>query len=242
MAKKIMLFSTIIICTVLLACSSTAKVKKSKSILVFSATKGYRHESIPNGIDAIKKIGLAKNWTITATEDSAFFTSANLKQFSAIVFLNTTGDVLGEPGQEALVEFVHNGGGIAGIHAAADCEYNWPWYNKMMGAYFESHPEQQVATLKVMEKHPATANLPASWTRKDEWYNFKSVSPDIKVLLMLDETSYKGGKMGAFHPSSWYQSFEGGKIFYTALGHTVESYTEPLFLDHITAGITSVLK
>ncbi|ULQ54540.1 ThuA domain-containing protein [Flavihumibacter fluvii] len=242
MQQKINVLGTVIICCLLFACKPAAKVSQSKSLLVFSATKGYRHESIEDGIAAIRKIAVAKNWTVVATEDSAYFTTDNLKNFSGIVFLNTTGDVLGEPGQQALVDYVHNGGGIAGIHAATDCEYNWPWYNKLMGAYFESHPAQQTATLKVVGKHPATAMLPANWSRKDEWYNFRSVSPDITVLLMLDETTYKDGKMGANHPSAWYHSFEGGKVFYTALGHTRESYTEPLFLEHITAGITSVLK
>ena len=229
-------------CSIIFACKPSAKSQQGKSILVFSATKGFRHESIEDGIAAIRKIAVAKNWTIVATEDSAYFTPENLQKFSGIVFLNTTGDVLGEPGQQALVDYVHKGGGVAGIHAATDCEYNWPWYNKLMGAYFESHPAQQTATLKVVGKHPSTVMLPANWSRKDEWYNFKSVSPDITVLLMLDETTYKDGKMGANHPSAWYQNFEGGKVFYTALGHTRESYTEPLFLDHITAGIISVLK
>lgn len=242
MLQKISLLIALAFFCVLFAFKPATNTKAAKSILLYSATKGYRHESIPDGIAAIKKIGLAKNWTITATEDSSFFTPENLQKFSGIIFLNTTGDVLDEKGQAALEGYIHNGGGLAGIHAATDCEYNWPWYNKLIGAYFESHPEQQTASLKVMAKHPATAMLPKTWTRKDEWYNFKNVSPDIKVLLMLDETSYKNGKMGAFHPSAWYHDFEGGKVFYTALGHTTESYTEPLFLDHITAGINSILK
>ncbi|MBZ5855670.1 ThuA domain-containing protein [Flavihumibacter profundi] len=242
--KKVLSISMLFFCCFLIfSCKPTANKNHSKSILVYSATRGYRHESIKDGIKAIKKIAQAKNWEVVATEDSSFFTNDNLRKFSGIVFLNTTGDVLNDEEQKALEQYIHNGGGLVGIHAAADCEYNWPWYNKLIGAYFESHPAQQVATLKVMDKnHPATANLPAEWTRKDEWYNYKSVSPDIKVLLALDETSYQGGKMGSFHPSSWYHSFEGGKVFYTGLGHTKESYTEPLFLDHITAGIESVLR
>lgn len=242
--KKYFLFLLCILAAGIFAgCKTAANKQHSKAILVYSATRGFRHESIADGIAALKKIAAEKKWEIVTTEDSSYFTNENLKKFNALVFLHTTGDVLNEEEQNALMQYIHNGGGLAGIHAAADCEYNWPWYNLLIGAYFESHPAQQVATLKVVDKnHPATAMLPDNWVRKDEWYNFKSVSPDIKVLLNLEETSYQGGKMGSFHPSAWYHSFEGGKVFYTALGHTRESYTEPLFLAHITAGIESVMK
>jgi uncharacterized protein len=243
MQQKICIWLLVLVCSQLPACKPAAKINtQKKSILVYSATKGYRHESIADGIAALKQMAGANNWTITATEDSAFFTVQQLQQFAGIVFLSTTGDVLGEPGQLALIDYIHHGGGIAGVHAATDCEYNWPWYNQMMGAYFESHPAQQQANLKVVEQHPATKHLPSVWNRKDEWYNFKMVSPAIKVILMLDESSYTGGKMGAFHPAAWYQNFEGGKVFYTTLGHTKESYAEPFFLEHLASGINSVLR
>jgi uncharacterized protein len=243
MQQKIFLWLLLLACSQLPACKPAAKTStQKKSILVYSATKGYRHESIADGITALKKLAEANNWIITSTEDSAFFTMQQLQQFSGIVFLNTTGDVLAEPGQLALIDYIHHGGGIAGVHAATDCEYNWPWYNQLMGAYFESHPAQQQANLKVVAPHPAVKHLPAVWSRKDEWYNFKMVSPAIKVILMLDESSYTGGKMGGVHPAAWYQDFEGGKVFYTALGHTAASYTEPFFLEHLASGINSVLR
>jgi type 1 glutamine amidotransferase len=240
--KYIKLLILLLTCCSIISCKTSSGNNHPKTILVYSATKGYRHESIPYGIAAIRAIAVDKKWEVIATEDSTYFTKENLKNLSGIVFLNTTGNVLDNKGQEALQQYIHDGGGLAGIHAATDCEYDWPWYNQLIGAYFESHPEQQVATLNITAEHPASTPLPKVWTRKDEWYNFKNVSPSINVIMLLDETSYKGGKMGAVHPASWYHSFEGGKVFYTALGHTKESYSDPLFLKHIEGGISSILK
>ncbi len=211
---------------------------KKHTVLIFSKTNGYRHESIETGIAAIKKLGAANNFDVDATEDSAYINDVNLKKYNSVVFLSTTGTVLGKNEEAALQNFIHNGGGFVGIHAATDCEYEWPWYVKMVGASFLSHPQQQEAKLIVVDNaHPSTRHLPAIWTRKDEWYNFKNMNPDVKVLIKIDETSYTGGKNGDNHPMAWYHSYEGGKIFYTELGHTNESYSDPLYLQHILGGI-----
>ncbi|MEO6734507.1 MAG: ThuA domain-containing protein [Ferruginibacter sp.] len=220
-----------------------ASKKKEQAVLVFSKTNGYRHASIPAGIEAIKKLGIANKFSVDATEDSLAFTDANLAKYSAVIFLSPTGNVLGEAEQKALENFVRKGGGFAGIHAATDCEYDWPWYVKMVGASFLSHPAQQMAKLIVNDKrHPASKHLPDTWERKDEWYNFKNMNPDVKVLISIDETSYKGGKNGAVHPMAWYHAYEGGRAFYTELGHTDETFAEPLFLQHLLGGIKYVLK
>jgi uncharacterized protein len=213
-------------------------LSKEKKVLIYSKTNGYRHESIPNGIEAIKKLGTENNFKVDATEDSTFLTDANLSQYNEIIFLSTTGTVLGKDQEQALMNFMHAGGGFVGVHAATDCEYEWPWYVKLVGGSFMSHPHQQQAKLVVVDKkHPATKMLPAIWERKDEWYNFKNLNPDVKVLIKIDETSYEGGKNGDNHPMAWYHEYEGGKVFYTELGHTVESYTEPLYLKHLLGGI-----
>jgi uncharacterized protein len=207
-------------------------------VLVFSKTNGYRHESIEAGIEAVKKLGADNNFSVDATEDSLDINDNKLSGYQAIIFLSTTMKVLGEQEEKALQNFIHKGGGFVGIHAATDCEYNFPWYVKMIGASFLSHPKQQVAKLMVVDNtHLSTKHLPAVWERKDEWYNFKSMNPDVKVLIKIDETSYEGGKNGDNHPMAWFHDFEGGKIFYTELGHTKESYSEPFFLQHILGGI-----
>jgi type 1 glutamine amidotransferase len=225
-----------LICGVLLAQNSRPRV------LVFSKTAGYYHTSIPAGINAIKKIGAQNNFSVDTTTDASKFTDENLKQYKLIVFLSTTGNLFDTLQKQAFQKYVRNGGGVVGIHAATDAEYNWPWYGKLMGGYFESHPKQQTAKLLIPEYgHPATKGLPGIWQRFDEWYNFKELNKDVHVLLTLDERSYTGGKNGDFHPVSWWQDIESGRMFYTALGHTDSSYTEPLFLQHLTGGIMFVL-
>lgn len=207
-------------------------------ILVFTKTKGYHHESISAGALAIMKLGQANGFSVDTTSDARYFVEDSLKKYSAVVFLSTTGDVLNADQQVAFERYIQAGGGYMGIHAAADTEYDWPWYNKLVGAYFESHPKQQKATINVIDKsHPAASFLPDKWERFDEWYNYKSVQPDIKVLANLDETTYEGGKMGDTHPFVWYHEYDGGRAFYTGGGHTKESYSDPLFLRHLAGGI-----
>lgn len=217
--------------------------RKVPAVLIFSKTNGYRHASIPAGIEAIKKLGLANQFSVDATEDSLEFTDENLAKYKAVIFLSPTGDVLGDEQQKAMEHFIQKGGGFVGIHAASDCEYNWPWYVKMVGASFLSHPEQQMAKLIVVDKNNiATKHLPGIWERKDEWYNFKNLNPEVQVLLKIDETSYKGGKNGDNHPMAWYHEYDGGRAFYTELGHTDESFVEPAYLQHLLGGIIYALK
>jgi hypothetical protein len=166
------------------------------------------------------------------------FSNENLKQYDLVIFLNTTGDVFNEIEEKAFENYIKEGGSFMGIHAASDTEFNWSWYGKLVGAYFLDHPKQSTATIKRIDKnHTSTKHLPKKWTRFDEWYNFKSISKNIHVLLTLDESSYQGGKNGSFHPIAWYQEFEGGKSFYTGLGHSIESYKEPAVKQHILGGI-----
>ncbi|ANH82892.1 Crp/Fnr family transcriptional regulator [Niabella ginsenosidivorans] len=207
-------------------------------VLVFYKTAGFYHESIAKGLPAIYKLGSENGFDVDSTRDAAAFNKTNLEKYAAIIFLSTTGTLFNSDQQKALQDYVHNGGGIVGIHAATDAEYEWPWYNRMMGAWFLDHPKQQTAVLDVVDrKHSSTQHLPEKWTRKDEWYNFKEINKELHVLITIDEASYEGGKNGHFHPMAWYHNFEGGRVFYTALGHTDESYTDPLFLKHLLGGI-----
>lgn len=216
---------------------------QQKKVLIYSKTNGYRHESILAGINAIKKLGIENNFLVDATEDSLDINSEKLKSYQAVIFLSTTGKVLGEKQEVALQKFMKKGGGFVGVHAATDCEYNWPWYVAMIGASFESHPKQQIAKLVVVDnKQLSTKHLPAIWERKDEWYNFKNINPEINVLIKIDESSYTGGKNNNNHPMAWYHNFGGGRVFYTGLGHTVESYSEPLFLQHLLGGIKYAMR
>src|SRR5207253_747082 len=209
-------------------------------VLVFSATAGYRHASIPDGIAAIQSLGANNNFAVDATEDATLFTDANLAQYKAIIFLCTTGDVLTNAQQQAALQhFIRAGGGWVGIHSASDTHYSWAWYGGLVGAYFSNHPAIQQATVKVADRvDPSTAGLPKRWVRTDEWYSFQTnPRTNVHVLATLDETTYSGGTMGFDHPTAWSQNYDGGRAWYTGGGHTSASYSEPLFLAHLLGGI-----
>jgi cytochrome c len=207
--------------------------------LVFSKTAGFRHDAIPDGIAAVQKLGQEHNFTVDATEDAAAFTDANLARYQVVIFMSTTGDVLDDTQQAAFERYVRAGGGYAGVHAASDTEYGWAWYGSLVGAYFKQHPAIQQATVKVEDPaHPSTQGLPTLWSRNDEWYDYQSnPRAGVHVLAELDEKSYTGGTMGADHPITWCQDYDGGRSWYTGLGHTKESYTEPNFLHLLLGGI-----
>jgi type 1 glutamine amidotransferase len=208
-------------------------------VLVFSRTKGFRHASIPDGIAAVTALGAKHGFAVEATEDASAFTDPNLRRFAAVVFMMTTGDVLDGTQQAAFERYIRAGGGFVGVHSASDTEYDWPWYGQLVGAYFKHHPAIQDATLNVRDRsHISTKCLPAVWKRRDEWYDFRAVPPkDAKILITIDEKSYKDGQMGAFHPMAWYHAYDGGRAFYTEMGHTSESYKEQAYLDHLAGGI-----
>ena len=207
-------------------------------LLVFSKTAGFRHDSIPDGIACVREL-LADRYEIDASEDAAVFTPSNLARYKAVVFLSTTGDILDSGQQRAFEEYIHLGGGFAGIHAAADTEHTWPWYGKLVGAYFKTHPDIQEALVRVEDRtHPSTAMLPAEWRRTDEWYVYKSNPRGaVRVLANLDTSTMRGETMGSDHPIAWFHEFEGGRAWYTGGGHTKESFKEPLFRAHIEGGV-----
>jgi cytochrome c len=207
--------------------------------LLLSRTAGYRHESIPPGAAAIRRIGGEHGPTVDHTEDAGRLHDAGLEGYRALAFLSTTGDFLDDRQGAAVRRFVERGGGWVGIHAASAAEYDWPWYGELVGAWFTRHPEVQRATIHVADPdHPATAPLPARWVRTDEWYDFRANPRGrVHVLATVDESTYRGGGMGADHPVAWCHRVGAGRAVYTALGHTVESFAEPLFLDHLLGAL-----
>jgi cytochrome c len=210
-------------------------------VLVFSKTAGYRHSSIPNGIAAIRKLGRENGFSVDTTENAGAFTEKNLSRYATVVFLNTTGDVLNAMQQDIFERYIQAGGGFVGVHAATDTEYDWPWYGRLAGAYFNGHPNNpnvRKGSYRVIDTtHVSTKGLPTRLDREDEFYNFKSIDPTLHVLIEIDETSYEGGTNGAHHPMSWYHDFDGGRAWYTNMGHTEATYTEPLYLQHLLGGL-----
>lgn len=234
--KKLRFF-LLTICPLLAIGIATARAENFK-VLLFTKTAGFRHASIPDAITAFQQLAATNNFSVTNTEDSAVFSDANLAQFRVVVFLMTTGDILNSSQEAAFEKFIQAGNGYVGVHSASDTEYGWPWYGNLMGAYFEGHPAPAPATIRVEDlNHPSTSFLPADWVRTDEWYNFQT-NPrmNVHVLARLDESTYGGGTMGD-HPIAWCHEYDGGRAWYTAGGHTPESYSEPLFRQHLLGGI-----
>jgi hypothetical protein len=220
------------------------------AILIYSGTTGYRHESIPAGIEAVTALAKRRGLQVVASEDPAVFSNASLKRFRAIVLLSCTTDpknpesewLVGDR-RAALQQFVHRGGGILGIHAAADSHYYWPWYGKMIGGHFARHPQgTPTGTVRVAAPgNPLVAGLAATKQRTDEWYYFDDYDPTSKLLVTLDPTSIGEADVNP-NPMAWAREVEGGRVFYTAMGHTRESYSDPYFLRLVGNGMDWVLK
>jgi type 1 glutamine amidotransferase len=220
--------------------------KMPELVLVFTKTEGYRHKSIEKGVQTLRELGRQNGFIALQTESGEDFTVQNLNNYKLVVFLNTTMDVLDNSQQRAFETYIKSGGAFLGVHAAADTEYDWPWYGKLVGGYFDSHPSDpnvRKATINVVDKsHAATEHLQDSWVRTDEWYNYKNLSSETSILLNLDESSYEGGTNGSNHPIAWYHEFDGGRAFYTGGGHTDDSYDEPMFRKHLLGAIEWCLK
>lgn len=214
-----------------------------KQILILTETKGYRHASIDDGVSMFNKHSDAWGIKVTHASESNVLLSDTLEAYSMIVLLSTTGDFLSDNEQVALDEYMLSGGSILGIHAATDAEYDNSGYRIMLGAQFDSHPAIQEARCIVKANiHSIADGLPYEWYRTDEWYNFKNIEVDNEVWLELDEQSYDGGKHGRHHPISWFRKYKNGRVFYTGMGHTQESYTDPLFIKHIENAVKALLQ
>ena len=219
------------------------------NLLVFSHSTGWRHSSIPPGVAALQQLGADRGYVVTASEDPDIFSPGGLDRFDAIVFLSTTtkhDDASSEwftgSRREALQAFVQRGGGVVGIHAAADSHYSWPWFGELFGARFTSHPPgTPTGSITVVDPdHPSMAGLAPTLERADEWYYFQDYDPTMHLLITLDPASIGEQDVNP-NPIAWVHEFEGARVFYTAMGHTDESYADPWFLQHVGQGLDWVL-
>lgn len=205
-------------------------------VLVFSKTEGWRHDSIPLAVETLRHLAGEAGMGADATEDAAAFDGANLARYRVVVFANTTGDVLDDAQQRALEAFVRRGGGFLGVHSAADTEHDWPWYGRLVGAYFRTHPPG----LQASRVQPERDGRPTgdSWPARDELYNYAdNPRPRVRVVATVEERLYEGGTMGADHPITWCHAFDGGRAWYTGLGHDITIYAQPEFLSQLRRGL-----
>jgi uncharacterized protein len=248
--KTLILSAFILISMIMCGQENKPEFENPAHILVFSKTAGFRHASLSSGIKMLFDLNNTQNWVVTATEDAAVFSDDILSTFDVIVFLNPSGDGLNADQQAAFERFMKKGKGMVGIHSAADFEYDWPFYGKLIGAYFKNHPPSQTATV-IIENHDHPAMEPfkgmKSYTTFDEWYTFRAnPRPNVNVLATLDESSIKkydndDWRMGD-HPLIWYQEIDGMRSFYTGFGHTHEAFQDDKIIEHIKNAINWAAK
>jgi len=218
------------------------------NVLLFTSTHGFHHQSQLEGVAAMRTLAQKHFFALDWQEDPSVFNDENLNKFQAIVFLSTTGDILNPEQKAAMQRFIQSGKGFVGIHSASDTEYNWEWYTKLVGRSFHIHPVIQTAELEVIDrKFPGMERMPNRFLWTEEWYEFGPENiKGLNYILTVDEKTYdpavswgpKSGKgMGKFHPMAWYHEYDGGRSFYTALGHTAADYSDTLFLEHVYGGI-----
>ncbi len=238
------------VATASLVAGLAAHAEQFKALL-FSKTAGWHHESINAGVTAIRQLGQLHDFEVFWTEDAnRVMNDKELAKYKVVIFLCTTGDILNDEQQAAFERFIKAGGGFVGIHSGgADTEYDWAWFAKMVGYNFHIHPVPQTATLKVLDYNfPGMDRFAKRFLFTEEWYEFGAPkADDLKFLLAVDESTYnthadwgaraKGDGMGAFHPIAWYHEYDGGRAFYTALGHIPATYSDPNFMHHIYGGI-----
>ena len=228
--------------------SATAQRGGQFQVLLFSKTAGFHHESINEGVTAIRKLGERHHFSVNWQENASVFNDRQLENIDVVIFLNTTGDILNDEQQAAFEKFIQSGKGFVGIHSASDTEYDWEWYTKMVGHMFKIHPQIQTAKLQVIDRNfPGLSTLPDEFLWTDEWYEFSEAkSNDLNYIIKIDEGSYDpkvkwgdnvGEGMGDMHPMAWYHEYDGGRAFYTGLGHVPAVYQDPMFLAHLYGGI-----
>ncbi len=240
-------FKLLVLMTVGLLAAGAARAEQF-NVLLFSKAAGWHHESIHEGVTAIRNLGKLHDFGVFWTEDaSRVFKDEELKKYKVVIFLSTTGDALNNDQQAAFERYIKAGGGFAGIHAAADTEYDWPWYTKMVGHMFHIHPAVQTATMKVENPNfPGMDRFAKRFLATEEWYEYDAPRSKLNYLLSVDEKTYKpyakwgpkeGKGMGNFHPIAWYQEYDGGRAFYTGLGHLPQTWSDATFLHHVYGGI-----
>jgi type 1 glutamine amidotransferase len=227
---------------------SSINAQKQFKALIVTTTNGWHHESLHSGVIALKEMAARNFFDAVLMEDPGSFNDKALEQFQVVIFLNTTGDIFKPEQQKALEKFIQSGKGFVGIHSASDTEYDWEWYTKLVGRMFHIHPVIQTAKLQVLDAaFPGLQGLGGGKLWTDEWYEFSEAKTnDLHTVLAVDETTYnpkvqwgakKGEGMGKVHPIAWYHNYDGGRSFYTALGHIPTNFSNEAFLNHLYAGI-----
>lgn len=242
--KSFLIFLIVQLCF----CRMTTGQQKQFKALLVTTTKGWHHESLHSGVLAIQELAKRNFFDVVLFEDPKGFTDKFLDQFQVVIFLNTTGDIFDSAQQKVMEHFIQSGKGYVGIHSASDTEYDWDWYNKLVGRMFHIHPVIQTARISILDNSfPGLQGFAGNKLWTEEWYEFGPEKiAGLNYILAVDESTYnpkvqwadkKGEGMGKVHPVAWYHTYDGGRSFYTALGHMPTDFSDPAFLNHLYAGI-----
>jgi type 1 glutamine amidotransferase len=221
-------------------------------VLIYTRNgEGYVHENIKASVKALKKLAREHDVAVDVSDDPTDFTLENLAQYDALIFSNTNNDAFTSDDQRlAFVHYMEAGGRFVGIHSACGSERQWPWFWSMLGGTFIRHAPFQEFDLKVIDlSHPAVSFLEDTWHWDDECYYMNHLNPANHVVLAADLTTVKDEKrneypahiFGDLFPLAWCRETTHGRVFYTALGHEPEDYSQPKFLKHLWGGIQWVL-
>jgi type 1 glutamine amidotransferase len=227
---------------------------KRVKVLVYTKNgKGYVHDNIPNAVLCLQRLGQQVGFKVEVSDQPSVFTERNIKQYTALIFLSTNNDVFDTPEQRlAFRRYIEAGGGFVGVHSVIGTERNWTWFKMMLGGTFAWHPKFQTYSIKVIAPHhPSTKGLPKIWQKGDECYFMKELYPGIETLLAQDLTSLskeEGEKIlsaaapfGELYPAVWYQEFDGGHVWISALGHDKKDYDDPTFIQHLRQGLAFIV-
>jgi uncharacterized protein len=216
-----------------------------KHILVIGETKGFEHDSVSDAMAAIYNMGRETGlWEVMLRTDTELITkkelsknAKNLNYFDALIFTSTTGELdLDDAQKKDMMSFIkEDGKGFVGVHAALDTNYKWPEYGEMIGGWFDEHPWSRFNAPIINEdaNFPAVRNFPHAFVKYDEIYQAKEWSREkVHVLLSLDP-----GKLNYNNPRvhrqdhdfavAWDKMYGKGRVFYSTLGHTQESWSDP---------------
>ncbi len=225
------------------------KLKNSKVLVYTKNGKGYVHDNIASAVASIKEMGVENHFSVDVSDDPSVFTEANLKNYQFLIFTSTNNDVFDTDNQRVQFRrYIEAGGGFVGVHSVTGTERNWTWFKMMLGETFSWHATFQKFSIKKLDNtHPSMQGVPAIWEREDECYFGKELYPGIKVLMahqlsslnpsQTDLIQKNAGSYANYFPAVWYQQFDGGNIWVTALGHSKESYQDPVYKNHLLQGI-----
>jgi type 1 glutamine amidotransferase len=225
------------------------KLKNSRILVYTKNGKGYVHDNIQASVVCIQELGIENGFKVDVSDDPTLFTEANLNKYTLLVFTSTNNDVFDNDEQRlAFRRYIEAGGGFVGLHSVTGTERNWTWFKMMIGETFSWHAKfQSFSVINIDPTHPSMKGVPSLWTKEDECYFGKELYPGIKVLMMHDLATLNqeqndlitknAGSYSNYFPAVWYQSFQGGHIWISTLGHDKNNYQNPIFKNHILQGI-----